>query len=758
MSEWIDLGGNSAANALMRTVSLVLPQGNSSDAARLQAALTAMAGVGEVRIGPGTMRITSAFDLALLQGGGVIVNCHPNTNFSVSIGQHSPGDESYSLFYHSGGGGEAATTTIATTAPTVGIASVKVASVSGIAVGDRIVIARVAASRLHSYEVRAIDGGTKVLTLDAPIVYPFQIGDEVRVIPLAQQCRDIKIYGNGASITVDAAESGCDKIVELFSAWDCLVEDFRVYGDKVAFLGCSFDMGGVRNAFRKIAYRVSAAGASGAGVALEGQRDSVALEIDVVGPAVYGVIVNNSNNWLVTGSARGCANGLAIQSTSNGADANEKGSRDGNAVFAAHGCTTAGLIVKDGSSGNKVFLQGSDNVIHAYFTAGTSGVAAKENELSGTMLGGARGVIADNAAVVTLVAPRFVDQTVHATEIASAGTEITIIGGTVKDPSSVLTSGASYAMHAVSAGTLRLTAGHWMDSPRATAGYLYGVTVVAGGTAILDDVRLTRPSSAAQTVGVELGAGATAATVYMRKTVLQGDIGVLQNTATSVVHSLEGNDLSGCATAIYDTARPWYQQRQARVATVAMADANQDKSLDWLTNACEVIECTGAMTAGRNLTIARVSGVVAIKNSTTGGFSVTVKGSSGTGVACAAGTTRVRWDGTDFARVGETERNPVALAYSATIATDASAGNRFAIVANNGTAYTISSPTNPAAGQSLTYDIKNSSGGVMGAITWGAAFLLAGAFTNPANTKRRTIRFYYDGTNWVEESRAAADI
>lgn len=611
-----------------------------------------MAGRGAVKIGPGTMRITSAFDLSILQGSGLIIECHPNTNFSISIGQHAPGgSESYSLFYHSGGGGQGATTTIATTAPTVGIASARVASVSGIAVGDRIAIARVAASRLHSYEVLAINNGTNVLTLDAPIVYPFQIGDEIRVIPFAQQCRDIKIFGNGASVTVDAAEAGCDKIVELFSAWDCLVEDFRVYGDKVAFLGCSFDMGGVRNVFRKITYRISAAGASGAGIALEGQRDSAATDVNIVGPAVYGVIVNNSNNWRVVGSARGCANGLSIQSTSSGIDANEQGSRDGNAIFAAHGCSTAGVIVKDGSSGNKIYLQGTDNVVHAYFTAGTSGVAAKENELSGVVIGGARGVIADNAAVVTLVAPKFVDQTTHATEIATAGTEITIIGGTAKDPSQVLTSGGSYAVHAVSAGTLRLTTGHWMDSPRSSAGNWYGVVVRDGGTAILDDVRITRPSSSAPTVGIELGAGASAATVYMRRTSIQGAIGVLQNSATSVVHSLEGNDLSGCSTAIYETGQPWYQQRQARVAPVAMADANQDKSLDWLTNSCEIIETTGALTGAKNLTVAKISGVVRLKNSCTGG-NVTIKASSGTGIAVTPGsTTAVRWDGTNYVAV-----------------------------------------------------------------------------------------------------------
>jgi hypothetical protein len=103
-------------------------------------------------------------------------------------------------------------------------------------------------------------------------------------------------------------------------------------------------------------------------------------------------------------------------------------------------------------------------------------------------------------------------------------------------------------------------------------------------------------------------------------------------------------------------------------------------------------------------------------------------------------------------------KKALALTYSATIATDAQAANIFTIVATNGTAFTISNPTNLWTGAELTYDIKNSSGGALGVITWGAAFLLAGAFTNPANTKRRTITFYYDGTSWIETNRAAADI
>jgi parallel beta-helix repeat protein len=103
-------------------------------------------------------------------------------------------------------------------------------------------------------------------------------------------------------------------------------------------------------------------------------------------------------------------------------------------------------------------------------------------------------------------------------------------------------------------------------------------------------------------------------------------------------------------------------------------------------------------------------------------------------------------------------KTATSLTYSTTIATDAAVSEAFTIVATNGTAFTISNPTNANKGMEIIYDIKNSSGGAMGAITWGAAFLLAGAFTNPASTKRRTISFYYDGTNWIETNRAAADI
>lgn len=97
-------------------------------------------------------------------------------------------------------------------------------------------------------------------------------------------------------------------------------------------------------------------------------------------------------------------------------------------------------------------------------------------------------------------------------------------------------------------------------------------------------------------------------------------------------------------------------------------------------------------------------------------------------------------------------------AYGPSVATNAGQGNFHRVTVTNGTAFTIANPTNLQAGQTILYDVLNSSGGAMGVITWDTLFKLAGAFTNPANTKRRTISFYYDGTSLIEVNRAAADI
>jgi hypothetical protein len=111
---------------------------------------------------------------------------------------------------------------------------------------------------------------------------------------------------------------------------------------------------------------------------------------------------------------------------------------------------------------------------------------------------------------------------------------------------------------------------------------------------------------------------------------------------------------------------------------------------------------------------------------------------------------------TDVSAIGPDQT--VALAYAGTVNSVADLGRRFTLTVTDGGPFTIANPSNAVKSQTITYDILNSSSGAMGTVTWDTAFKLAGTFANPANTKRRTITFYYDGTNWIEISRAGSDI
>lgn len=95
--------------------------------------------------------------------------------------------------------------------------------------------------------------------------------------------------------------------------------------------------------------------------------------------------------------------------------------------------------------------------------------------------------------------------------------------------------------------------------------------------------------------------------------------------------------------------------------------------------------------------------------------------------------------------------------YSASITSVATSGDTRVITVTNGVAFTINNPTNPQTGQRLLYIIRNTSGGAMGAITWGANMKVAG-WVNPATAFSRSIEFEYDGTNWVTIDVMTADV
>lgn len=89
----------------------------------------------------------------------------------------------------------------------------------------------------------------------------------------------------------------------------------------------------------------------------------------------------------------------------------------------------------------------------------------------------------------------------------------------------------------------------------------------------------------------------------------------------------------------------------AGYASIALSDANY--TLSTANGAADearqaVLNFTGVLTAGRDVVVPAVSKVYVVRNSTTGGFALTVKTSGGSGVAVPANTTRLLYcDGTN---------------------------------------------------------------------------------------------------------------
>lgn len=121
--------------------------------------------------------------------------------------------------------------------------------------------------------------------------------------------------------------------------------------------------------------------------------------------------------------------------------------------------------------------------------------------------------------------------------------------------------------------------------------------------------------------------------------------------------------------------------------------------------------------------------------------------------------TNVLLNGTQyqFHVIGALSQPITAITYSASMTPNAALGNDFTITATNNTAFTVNAPTGGKAGQSVTITIRNTSGGALGAVTWGAGYKLA-AWVSPATANSRSITFRSDGTNWIEIGRTTADV
>lgn len=102
------------------------------------------------------------------------------------------------------------------------------------------------------------------------------------------------------------------------------------------------------------------------------------------------------------------------------------------------------------------------------------------------------------------------------------------------------------------------------------------------------------------------------------------------------------------------------------------------------------------------------------------------------------------------------------ITYSAAPVLDASLGNDFFMNIADAVAFVVGAPTNPPPTgftQDISITFRNTSGGAHGAGTWNAVFKTqATVFPAIANGQSRTVFFRWNGTNWVELVRSAADI
>lgn len=139
------------------------------------------------------------------------------------------------------------------------------------------------------------------------------------------------------------------------------------------------------------------------------------------------------------------------------------------------------------------------------------------------------------------------------------------------------------------------------------------------------------------------------------------------------------------------------------------------------------------------------------------GFFSNINSATGVRQMNMSGTADCQFGGAVVMSAAPVVEARVVNTYSTSITMSASAGNAHSITATDGVAFTINAPTTARTGQYLELVIRNTSGGALGVITWNAVFKMT-AFTNPATTFSRSIIFRYDGTNWVEVGRGAADV
>jgi hypothetical protein len=527
---WTTVTGQFGALWRAKSTSLTLPiiGGTTDDWPNFVAAARACAASGVVlRLGPGTYRAKTR---QLLCGPGVTasglqIEATSRTIVDTTgLATASPLDAPFVMTQ----GTQTAANTLAGPV-TVGARTLNLAAGTA-AVGSilQLVSGGGAGQQVQTLTVRAAAG--VAITVDRPILYPFQAADAANTIATVPTF--VSIEGNGMTIT----GTGGGRAIELVASQFCTVEDVNVVplGTGMADLVISADLGGLGNAFRRLLIDASLATANVTmvGIAFESQEsgiveDCIAIKCGLAGHQWYQSVLCLSRGAKSTA----CANGLSL--TSNGPvtfgcqDCVVQG-------FSAIGSTAAGVAVA--SASNRNVIDGAD----LSFNASGCTIGDPGSTCSGNVLAHAFALSCTTAGIVVAATSR--DTSLRRVETSNSA-----IGVNVGAGADVKIAGFTHT------GT--------------TAAFPNGQTLISAGAVVLRDFKLT-PTTAIDVIALTGGSldiaggsisggnGAnlinlqsgnpTLRTAHMTMTVAGGGTGLVAAAGGKIFRG-EQTDTSGCA-------------------------------------------------------------------------------------------------------------------------------------------------------------------------------------------------------------------
>lgn len=205
------------------TVRTVTPTGTSADAANIQAALTAMAGVGRVRLKSGAYLLTSS----ILIPSNTILECDPNTTLTstLSTGGTYAANVPFRTYWTLSGNGNTTVKIVNTLGTRIVRANADVAANTWVLIGD----ASLSACGIYKVLSSAASGGGYDLTLDRPCWVHFAISDTI--LPLTgEPPKNVKLHFNGATLSGTGLRA-----IALLGARDSEITGLRVVTGASAF-------------------------------------------------------------------------------------------------------------------------------------------------------------------------------------------------------------------------------------------------------------------------------------------------------------------------------------------------------------------------------------------------------------------------------------------------------------------------------------------------------------------------------------------